>query len=200
MDREDWNARYAGSELIWTAEPNRFLVEATASLEPGRALDLAAGEGRNAVWLAERGWHVDAVDFSAVGLDKGRKLAADRAVSVTWIETDLLSHTPPATHYELVILFYLHLPWSSMRCVLRHAARALAPGGSLLLVGHDLTNLERGHGGPRRPEVLYTPDRVAAELPELTITEATRRLRPVETDEGSVNAIDCLVLAVAPGA
>jgi SAM-dependent methyltransferase len=199
MDREDWNTRYAGSELIWTDEPNRFLVEATTSLEPGLALDLAAGEGRNAVWLAERGWRVDAVDFAVVGLDKGRKLAAGRGVSVNWIEADLLAYAPPAARYALVILFYLQLPWNSMRGVLRRAAQALSPGGSLLLVGHDLTNLERGHGGPKSSEVLYTPDQVAAELPELTITEATRRLRPVETEAGSVNAIDCLVLAIAPG-
>jgi SAM-dependent methyltransferase len=199
MDRKDWNTRYAGSELTWTAEPNRFLVEATASLEPGLALDLAAGEGRNAVWLAERGWRVDAVDFAVVGLDKGRKLAAGRGVSVNWIEADLLAYAPPAARYALVILFYLQLPWNSMRGVLRRAAQALSPGGSLLLVGHDLTNLERGHGGPKSSEVLYTPDQVAAELPELTITEATRRLRPVETEAGSVNAIDCLVLAIAPG-
>jgi hypothetical protein len=142
---------------------------------------------------------VDAVDFAVVGLDKGRKFAAGRGVSVNWIEADLLAYAPPAARYALVILFYLQLPWNSMRGVLRRAAQALSPGGSLLLVGHDLTNLERGHGGPKSSEVLYTPDQVAAELPELTITEATRRLRPVETEAGSVNAIDCLVLAIAPG-
>jgi len=199
MDREDWNARYAGSELAWTSEPNRFLVEEAASLVPGRALDLAAGEGRNSVWLAEQGWKVDAVDFSDVGLEKGRRRADERGVSVTWIEADLVAYVPEAASYDLVILFYLQIPWASMREVVRRAARAVARGGTFLLVGHDLTNLERGHGGPKSPDVLYTPDQIGAELPGLEVTEAARRLRPVEVDEGTVNAIDCLVRAVAPG-
>jgi 2-polyprenyl-3-methyl-5-hydroxy-6-metoxy-1,4-benzoquinol methylase len=67
--REDWNARYAASELLWTAEPNRLFAAEIAGLEPGRALDLACGEGRNAVWLAEQGWRVTAVDFSDVALE-----------------------------------------------------------------------------------------------------------------------------------
>lgn len=69
MDHRDWDARYAGRELVWTAQPNRFLVEETAALRTGRALDVACGEGRNAIWLAERGWRVTAVDFAAVGLE-----------------------------------------------------------------------------------------------------------------------------------
>jgi len=199
MDREDWNARYAGSELAWTAEPNRFLVEEVASLVPGRALDLAAGEGRNSVWLAEQGWRVDAVDFSGVGLEKGRRRAEERGVSVTWIEADLLAYAPEGASYDLVILFFLQIPWASMREVLRRASRAVTPGGTFLLVGHDRTNLEQGHGGPKSPDVLYTPDQIVAELPGLEVTEAARRLRPVEVEEGTVSAIDCLVRAVAPG-
>jgi SAM-dependent methyltransferase len=199
MDREDWNARYAGSKLAWTAEPNRFLVEEVASLVPGRALDLAAGEGRNAVWLAEQSWRVDAVDFSDVGLEKARRRAEERGVSVAWIEADLLAYAPEAGSYDLVILFYFQIPWASMREVLRRASRAVAPGGTFLLVGHDRTNLEQGHGGPKSPDVLYTPDQIVAELAGLDVTEAARRLRPVEVDEGTVDAIDCLVRAVAPG-
>ncbi len=84
MEREDWDRRYGGTELIWTAEPNRFVVEELGDLPAGRALDLGAGEGRNAVWLAERGWRVTAVDFSPVALDKARRLARARGVSVDW--------------------------------------------------------------------------------------------------------------------
>src|ERR1022692_4898294 len=79
MKSEEWDKRYAGQELVWTAEPNRFVVAELKDLAPGRALDLGAGEGRNAVWLASAGWQVTAVDFSAVGLDKGRRLAENRA-------------------------------------------------------------------------------------------------------------------------
>ncbi|MFD0328131.1 methyltransferase domain-containing protein [Streptacidiphilus monticola] len=81
MDAEDWDRRYAAEELVWSAGPNRFVAEELAGLTPGRALDLAAGEGRNALWLAEQGWRVDAVDWSAVGLDKARRAAAARGSS-----------------------------------------------------------------------------------------------------------------------
>ena len=82
MDEAGWDERYAAAELIWTAEPNRFVVAELTGLPPGRALDLGAGEGRNAIWLAEQGWDVTAVDFSAVGLDKGRAVAARRGVRI----------------------------------------------------------------------------------------------------------------------
>src|ERR1039457_818433 len=94
MDREAWNQRYADAELVWSADANRFLVEAVTALPPGRALDLGAGEGRNAIWLAERGWRVTAVDFSAIGLQKARRLAEARGVEVNWTEADLRSYTP----------------------------------------------------------------------------------------------------------
>ena len=182
---------------MWTAEPNRFLVDEVSGLAPGRALDIASGEGRNAVWLAERGWTVDAVDFSAVGIDKGRRLAAARGVdTVAWIEADLDDHVPEPDVYDLVIVMYLHLPWSGMMPVLRGAALAVASGGTLLVVGHDRSNLEHGHGGPQDPAVLYTAACVIGELEPLRIVEAGTRERPVELPEGDrAVAIDCLVRA-----
>ncbi|MFE1785435.1 class I SAM-dependent methyltransferase [Streptomyces sp. NPDC059506] len=79
VDSREWDERYASRELVWGAEPNRWLVREVEDLAPGRALDLAAGEGRNALWLADRGWRVTAVDFSRTALDRGRRLAARRA-------------------------------------------------------------------------------------------------------------------------
>lgn len=197
MDRDDWNRRYAEKEFVWTVEPNRFLVEETAGLEPGRCLDLAAGEGRNAVWLAERGWRVTAVDYSEVGLDKGRRLAAARSVEVEWVLQDVLDYRPEPAGFDLVLLMYLQLPWEQMRLVVAAAAASVAPGGTFLLVGHDRTNLEQGWGGPKSPLVLYTPDQIRGELGDLTVVEAARRDRPVETEEGTAVAIDCLVRAEA---
>ena len=94
MDSNVWDERYAGDDLVWSAEPNRFLVAEVETLPPGRALDLACGEGRNAVWLAERGWDVTGVDFSNVGLDKARRLADARGVSVQWELADVTEYTP----------------------------------------------------------------------------------------------------------
>ena len=146
MRREDWNRRYAETELVWSAGPNRFLAAEVADLPPGRALDLACGEGRNAIWLAERGWQVTAVDFSDVAVEKGRR--RERARSTSRV-ADLLEYEPDEAAYDLVIVFYLQLPAAELATVLGRAARALAPGGTFLLVGHDLRNLA---GRPRRPE------------------------------------------------
>ena len=196
MDRHAWDERYAGDELLWRAEPNRFLVAEVAELPPGRALDVACGEGRNAVWLAEQGWTVTGVDFSQVALDKARRLAESQGVTAEWVNADVDDWEPPADRYDLVVVLYLHLPAERRRAVHARAASALAPGGTLLVVGHDLANLDGGYGGPQDPAVLFTPEDVAADLGGLTIVRAERVRRVVTTDHGDVEAIDALVRAV----
>ncbi|QNE74345.1 methyltransferase domain-containing protein [Streptomyces finlayi] len=199
MDAASWDQRYQGSELVWKAEPNRFVEEELAGLEPtGRAVDLAAGEGRNAVWLAERGWEVDAVDFSAVALEKAERLAAGRGVRLRTVRADLALWTPPGATYDLALIAYLHLPWAQMRQVLTQAADGLREGGTLLLVGHDAANPERGHGGPQDPRVLYTAEQVAdLWRPYADILRAEAVTRPVPgTEGGSRRAVDALVRAV----
>jgi 2-polyprenyl-3-methyl-5-hydroxy-6-metoxy-1,4-benzoquinol methylase len=191
MDRHAWNERYRTPRLVWTAEPNRFLRELGDELAPGRALDLACGEGRNALWLAERGWTVTGVDFAGVGFEKARRHADERGVSIDWIEADLRTWQPPIEAFDLVALLYLHLPASEMDSVLRAAAAAVAPDGTLFLVGHDRTNIEEGTGGPQNPAVLYTPEEVAASLESLTVDRAER----VTRDVAAGTAIDALVRA-----
>ncbi len=200
MDRQDWNRRYAGRELLWTGEPNRFLVAEAADLPPGRALDLACGEGRNAVWLAERGWRVTGMDFSEVALTKAQRLAAARGVEAEWVAADLLEHRPEPGAFDLVLLFYLQVPAEQRRPVVRAAAAAVAPGGVLLVVAHDRSNLEQGHGGPQEPAVLYDAEDVAADLDGtgLAVERAERVERPVQTPEGERVALDALVRAVRP--
>jgi ubiquinone/menaquinone biosynthesis C-methylase UbiE len=90
VNREYWEERYGTEELIWKAEPNRFLVEELEAVPPGRALDVACGEGRNAVWLALKGWRVTGADFSRSALAKAQRLATDRGVEVTWVEADVV--------------------------------------------------------------------------------------------------------------
>jgi SAM-dependent methyltransferase len=192
--REDWNRRYAGSELLWTGEPNRFLVAETEALPPGRALDLACGEGRSAVWLAERGWDVTGVDFADVGLDKARGLAAARGVDPTWVQADLLEYDPPREAFDLVAILYLQLPADERARVLRAAAAAVAPGGTLLVVAHDRSNLEHGYGGPQDARVLATPEEVAADLDGLEVERAA----VVERRDGDLVALDLLVRARRP--
>ena len=193
-----WNQRYSGPDLVWGAGPNRFVADELAALTPGRAIDLGAGEGRNAIWLAERGWRVTAVDFSAAGLARAARLAAQRGVSVDWVQADLLDYRPAPGGYDLVLVAYLHLPSASLARVLRAAAAAVAPGGTLLVIGHDRDNIPRGHGGPQDPDRLYTPATVTAELAGLAVRRADQVLRPVQTPEGERTAIDTLVRAERP--
>jgi SAM-dependent methyltransferase len=197
VDREDWNRRYSERGLVWSEEPNELLVEQVSALAPGRALDLAAGEGRSALWLAECGWRTTAVDYAESGLAKGRRVAEQRGLAIDWIVADLLEYDPGRACFDLVLLLFLQLPWDQMRGVLDRAARAVAPGGTFLLIGHDRSNLERGHGGPSSDKVLYTAEEIAGELGCLSLIEAGTRLRAVELEDRTVHAIDCLVRAVA---
>jgi SAM-dependent methyltransferase len=199
VDSQQWDERYSSAEFEWTTRPNQFVAAELADLPPGRALDLAAGEGRNTVWLAERGWRVTAVDFSRVGLEKGRKLSAARGVDeaqVDWIVADLRDYEPERDAYDLALIAYFQVSPSLRATVLARAAAALAPGGTAFVVGHDLTNLTEGVGGPQDPDVLYTPEAVREELPGLRVVRAGRVYRTVERDGGTAIAVDTLVRAV----
>ncbi|MFU8874636.1 class I SAM-dependent methyltransferase [Micromonospora sp. SL4-19] len=200
MDSSAWDARYASTpDLVWSAEPNRFVVEAVGGLTPGSALDLAAGEGRNALWLAGNGWQVTAVDFSPVAVERGRELAARRGVPVEWLVADVIAYQPLPGSYDLVLISYLHLPAEALARVLDSARQALRPGGTLVVVGHDRANLTGGTGGPQDPTVLLTPEAVVDGLAGLRIQRAETARRPVPTgDGGSVDALDTVVVATRP--
>jgi SAM-dependent methyltransferase len=193
VKRERWNERYAQPGLLWSARPNRFLVAEVSDLAPGRALDLACGEGQNGIWLAERGWDVVGVDFSDVAIAKGRERAARDGVDVELLVADLLDYEPAHDAFDLVLLLYFHLPPDELRVVLARAAAALAPEGTLLVIGHDRTNIEHGVGGPSDPTIQYTPDEIAAELTGLEIEKAERVYRDVA--DADRPAIDALVRA-----
>jgi SAM-dependent methyltransferase len=196
---DDWDKRYEEREFVWSIDPNRFVESELGVMAPGRALDLASGEGRNALWLAEQGWRVTAVDFSAVGMDKARKRAEAQGLDIDWVLEDVLSFEPIPEGYDLVLWSYLHLPEGERRRVLAKAREAVVPGGTFLFVAHDLSNLEHGHGGPQDPEVLCTPQDVVADLHGFEVLKAEVVAREVE-EEGAVvgTAFDTLVRGRRP--
>jgi len=198
MKREDWDRKYAAVDNLWASKPNRFLVAEVEGLPPGRALDLACGEGQNAVWLATRGWSVTGVDYSEVAIAKARARAKRDGVEVDFVHADLVEYVPERGAYDLVTLLYLHIPSTGRRDVHAKASDALAPEGTLVLVGHDLANATEGVGGPSDRDLLYTADGIASELPGLDIEKATTVLRDVHGEER--DAIDTLVRARRPAA
>ena len=208
MDSSGWDARYAAGQ-VWSSEPNRFFADAVAALgaTPGRAIDLACGEGRNAVWLAEQGWSVTGVDFSAVGVERGRAGAAERGLAVDWVVADLVTWDFGVAAFDLVAHVYLHWPTAEREPFLRRCAAAVVPGGVLVVIGHDRDNIEHGHGGPQDPDVLTTPEEQAGLFAAagLDIVRAERVYRSLTLEPGHgssggggaavVDAIDHVVVA-----
>jgi 2-polyprenyl-3-methyl-5-hydroxy-6-metoxy-1,4-benzoquinol methylase len=190
MDADDWDARYASQPMVWSAGPNAMFAELTADWAPGRALDVACGEGRTAIWLAERGWHVTAIDFSAAGVAKGRERAAAQGLQVDWVVDDVVT-ADLGSGYDLVALLYLQLPHAQMATVMGHCVDALAPGGRLVVIAHDIDNLTRGVGGPQDASVLPS----VSLLREWAGAATVERAEQVERETPDGTAIDVLLVA-----
>jgi SAM-dependent methyltransferase len=188
VEREDWNRRWQERGFHCEDDPIGIAGEEIETLTPGRALDLGCGAGRAAVWLAAQGWRVTAVDFSETALELGRATGAD----VDWVLSDVREYEPEPEVFDLVLVLYIHLPAHERRDLFARARSALAPGGTLLVAGHDVANIGTGAPGPTNPDVLYTAEGLAAELAELDVRRAERVTRPVD---GGAEAVDTLVVA-----
>ena len=198
MSNAFWDDRYAKAAAegmaVWSSEPNAWIAQVTGTLPPGTAIDLAAGEGRNAVWLASRGWRVTAVDFSATGLSIGRTRAAEAGLELDWVTADATSWVSP-TPVDLVVIAYLQLPAAELSSAISNAIASLAAGGTLALIGHDSENLEHGVGGPKDAAMLHDLEVVRSAAAGLDIVECRRYDRT--TADGGV-AIDTILLATKP--
>jgi SAM-dependent methyltransferase len=200
MSAQDWDERYRDSELVWGSTPNVWVAREVTALAPGRALDLACGEGRNSVWLARHGWQVTGVDFSAEAISKAGALAEQHlgeGASIEWTCADATALEMPP-QYDLVLVVYLQLHGPQRRMALSAAWSALAPGGTLMVIAHDSDNLAHGVGGPQDPSVLYSAEDVHAEVmaldSDVRVEKCDRVLRPVQGSERP--AIDALFRAV----
>jgi SAM-dependent methyltransferase len=194
MEREAWNQRFRVRGLVHGGRPDPTVVEEVERLRPGRALDLGCGQGRNAVWLTERGWHVTGVDFSDVALATARGAAP----AADWVQADLREYRPQGV-YDLVLYVFVQLVARDRKAVLERAAGVVAPGGTLLVVGHDLLNLTEGWAGPSDPGRLFTPEAVGEEVDGLVVERADRVRRAIEDEEGRPQVqVDAVVRAIRP--
>jgi len=199
MGEAFWDERYRSTGALWSGNPNPQLVTEASDLAPGTALDAGCGEGVDAIWLAARGWHVTAADFSAVALQRGAIHAAQVGVEtverIIWLHEDLTTWAPAEAAYDLVSAQFMHLPKNPREALFRALAAAVAPGGSLLIVGHhpsDLTTIPR----PPLPELFFTASEVAALLDphEWDIVVSVARERGAPDPDGRTVTIHDAVL------
>lgn len=164
FDAGFWDERFARDEFVYGTEPNEFVAAMAARIPAGPVLCLAEGEGRNAVHLAALGHAVTAVDQSATGLAKARRLAVARGVAITTVVADLADFAIAPSAWSGVVVTFGHLPLALRRKVLGTAARGLAPGGVFLLEAYTPAQLAYDTGGPKDEALLMTAAALREEL------------------------------------
>jgi 2-polyprenyl-3-methyl-5-hydroxy-6-metoxy-1,4-benzoquinol methylase len=179
-----WDERYRERPQTWSGDPNPVLVSEMSGMPPGTALDAGAGEGSDACWLAVRGWQVTGVDISTVALERAAARAESLGLTITWLHQDL-TRGPVAGTFDLVSAHYLHMPVALRRTLFAHLAAAVAPGGTLLVVGHDLSDMHTSVARPHLAEMGWAPAEVADSLGNGWIIEvAEARPRPARDPDG----------------
>ena len=204
LTREFWDERYGGSERVWSGRPNQRLVEQTADLTPGLACDIGCGEGADAIWLAEQGWEVTALDVSRVALDRTAQHAIERGVDarVKVGEYDVLAAHPPrkprhTEGFDLVSAHFMHVPREDFDDVYRRIAAAVAPGGRLLVVAHHPEDVDSGARRPHGPGLLFPPEQLLAAMgveggssDDWEIEVADAPIREQQMDDGPMKVRD----------
>ena len=193
MQPNDWDERYRASQSVWSLEPNQFVVEKLSDLPAGSMVDLAGGEGRNALWLASRGWGVENVEFSKVALEKFQERATDQKLKV---RTNLADARSAKFSFDpdLIVIAYLQLPWEQLKVALDNALNQQS-SGVIFGVWHARENLRSGFGGPQSERVLPSAGQLEAWLLEHGLSgRVEHRGREVQTDQGNRQAIDLTML------
>ncbi|SEP50200.1 SAM-dependent methyltransferase [Amycolatopsis saalfeldensis] len=198
FDRGFWEELYGSQTSLWTGRPNPQLVTEAADLRPRRALDAGCGEGGDALWLAASGWHVTAVDFSATALARGAKETAAQGLDerISWLRADLTSWAPEE-QFDLVSAQFMHLPTPERTALFERLAAAVAPGGTLLIVGHHPSDLEQGVPRPQVPDLFFTAESIAETLDDgwdAVVTDARPRTAALP-DGHEVTVRDAVLVA-----
>ena len=201
MDSKDWDTRYKSADNIWSLTPNEYVAQYLEHLPTGSMIDLAGGEGRNALWFASRGWQVENVEFSKVALGK----YADRAIEMDLLENCKATHADVtediqyALHnVDLGVIAYLHIDSTGLANAIQSLVSNIKPGGTFFGIWHARENLVDGYGGPQDPEVIPTKEAVQEALVKSGISGASIELKERQVIVGTdvKVAIDLVVLAV----
>lgn len=192
----DWDERYADMDRLWSGQPNGALVSEVAGLRPGRALDVGCGEGADAIWLAENGWDVTALDVSRVALDRAAEQGEKAGVRVRWLHAGLAEAALPPGSFDLVSAQYPALPRTDEHEAELALLAAVAPGGMLLVVHHTPPSAEEARARGFNPEDYVSPADVAALLDDGWRTEVNQtRPRHVTGGAGSAHTTDIVLRA-----
>jgi SAM-dependent methyltransferase len=194
-----WDERYRSAPRVWSGDPNPQLVAEIAGRPPGRALDVGCGEGADAIWLARGGWEVVAADISGVALERGARHARDSGPDVParieWRHVDLLASPPEPESFDLVSAQFMQLPPEPRARLFTGLMASVRPGGTLLVVGHHLSDLAAGVRRPPMPELFYSPDEIAALLDDSwTVDAGTVRPRTASNPDGAEVTVHDTVL------
>ncbi len=202
-----YDERYRSQNAVWSGNPNPQLVCEIAALSPGTALDAGCGEGADAIWLAGLGWRVSAVDFSSVALQRAASRAAELGAEISaridWLHHDVTTWAAPESAYDLVSAQFLQLPPAKRGWAFRSLASAVAPGGTLLIVGHHFSDLQQPIQRPTMPELYFTAEELAATILEAgqwDVVASGARPRTVPSERGGkVTVHDAVLLARRSG-
>jgi 2-polyprenyl-3-methyl-5-hydroxy-6-metoxy-1,4-benzoquinol methylase len=191
-----WEERYAGEEQIWSGNPNPQLVAEVSGLAPGSALDVGCGEGGDVIWLAQQGWRVTGADFSANGLARAARHAADAGVAdrIDWWQVDARTFAAEGRSFDLVTTHFLHPPDDGMAEVVRRLSQAVAPGGHLLVVGHAPSELFAAHLSERQRRAMFLAEDLLPGLPD-DFEVLEQRPRRTTRDGVTVDIDDSTLLA-----
>ena len=202
MDPTSWIRKYETDAYVYTKDVNQFVVELTSDLTPGTAIDLAGGEGRNTVWLAQQGWRVENIDFAQNALDKCKLLAAERGVAdlVSTTCASALEFESQLAPVDLAVVAYLHIYSNQFAVAMRNAVSALKPGGTLMGVWHALENIQHNSHGPQNPDTLPSVESLTALCLDLGLQVQLCENRDglVRTDEGPRPSVTVILLATKP--
>jgi SAM-dependent methyltransferase len=202
FDGAFWDERYRSHSSLWSGKPNGHLISEASQLPPGAALDVGCGEGADAIWLAQRGWRVTAADLSGVAIARGMAHAAQAGAEIAgridWLHADLTGWDPGPARYDLISAQYMHLPAQQRKALFRRLAASVAPGGTLLIVGHHPSDLQTTMPRPPMPELFFTGDDIIALLDQSdwdVITNAAPQRSATDPDGRAVTIRDTVLRA-----